>query len=59
MMINFRPKKILESYREDIKSQQHTLSDNQYQEIYYVAVIMATLVHVENVEDISHHDLSS
>lgn len=35
MMINFRTKKILESYREDIKSRQHTLSDNQYQEIYY------------------------
>ena len=24
-----------------------------------VAVIMAALIHVENVEDISHHDLSS
>ena len=35
MMINFRIKKILESYREDIKSRQHTLSDNQYQEIHY------------------------
>ena len=24
-----------------------------------VAAIMAALIHVENVEDISHHDLSS
>ena len=34
----------------------------QYQNYHLlesVAVIMAALIHVENVEDISHHDLSS
>ena len=33
-------------------------TDDRYM-VSTVAVIMLALIHVENVEDISHHDLSS